>query len=106
MSRPDARSQRIAAGIFLAVTAPLGVAIAVSGGLVALAPILLLVVPVLLTGRATGVEVLERVRERLSRLPRAPRGRGCRPAHPAPPLRLAGAVTAGPLPGRGPPLPA
>ncbi len=65
------RSRRGAAAVFLAVTAPLALAIALSGGLVALAPLLLLVLPILATGRPPGIEALERVR----RAPRPARSR-------------------------------
>lgn len=98
------RSQRAAAGVFLAVTAPLAIAIAVSGGIVALAPLLLLVLPILATGRAPGIRTLERVHRRLDRVARALRDLAPKPAALTATFRVSGLLHAGPLAGRGPPL--
>jgi hypothetical protein len=98
------RSQRAAAGVFLAVTAPLAIAIAVSGGFVALAPLLLLVLPILATGRAPGMRTLERVRRRLAIRHRGPRELAPKPASLIPDFRIPGLLHAGPLAGRGPPV--
>lgn len=52
--------------MFLLATVPIGVAIALAGGLLATLPLLLLVVPILVLGRPIGVETLDRIREQLS----------------------------------------
>ena len=103
MDRATIRSQRGAAAFFLAITAPLAVAIAAAGGLVALAPLLLLVLPILATGRAPGMRTLERVRRRLGRRRRAPRDLAPKPATLVSSFRIPGLLHAGPLAGRGPP---
>jgi hypothetical protein len=98
------RSQRAAAGVFLAVTAPLAIAIAHSGGLIALAPLLLLVLPILATGRAPGIRALDRARGRLGRGRRGPRNLAPKPAALTASFRIPGLFHAGPLAGRGPPF--
>lgn len=98
------RSQRAAAGVFLVVTAPLAIAIALSGGIVALTPLLLLVLPILATGRAPGLRALERVRRRLDLRRRALRDLAPKPAALTSSFRVPGLLHAGPLAGRGPPL--
>jgi hypothetical protein len=100
---PYNRSQRSAAALFLLVTAPLGLAIASAGGVAALAPLLLLVLPILLTGRAPGIAALERIRERLARRERGPRRLSAQPTGPAEWSPPTGLLHAGPLSGRGPP---
>jgi hypothetical protein len=100
------RSRRGAAAVFLAVTAPLALAIAASGGIVALAPLLLLVLPILTIGRAPGLETLERLRERLGNGARAPRELTPKTGTLSAVFRIPGLVHAGPLAGRGPPVPA
>jgi hypothetical protein len=62
----DRTSQRLAAVGFLAVGMPAAIAILVSGGGLAMAPLLLLVLPILALGRAPGIETLERLRERIA----------------------------------------
>jgi len=66
------RSQRSAAGLFLLVGIPAGVAIALAGGLLAIMPLLLLVVPIVVLGRPLGVETLDRIREGIGRPRRRP----------------------------------
>lgn len=100
------RSQRSAAALFLLVTAPLALAIASAGGVAALAPLLLLVLPILFTGRAPGIAALERVRERFARRRRAPRRLTARWDRRSAWSRPTGFLRSGPLSGRGPPLPA
>ncbi len=58
------RSQRRAAATFLVAALPLAVAVALAGGALALAPLALLLIPVLLTGRAPGIERLQGLRAR------------------------------------------
>lgn len=103
MNPATIRSQRAPAAVFLAITAPLAIAIAASGGLVALAPLLLLVVPILATGRAPGMRTLERVRRRPDRRRREPRELAPKPATLVASFRIPGLLHAGPLAGRGPP---
>jgi hypothetical protein len=105
MGPAHVRSERRSAAAFLAVTAPLSLAIAGSGGLLALVPLLLLIVPILLVGTAPGLEALETARRRLSRgRTRRPRARRARIGFPLT-HRLIGSPVAGPFAGRGPPLP-
>ena len=98
------RSRQGAAALFLAITAPLAIAIALSGGIVALAPLLLLVLPILATGRAPGLEALERIRERLGDRARAPRELAPKAGTASAVFRIPGLLHAGPMAGRGPPL--
>jgi len=72
-------SQRLAAVLFLAVALPAAIAIQISGGGLALAPLLLLVVPILALGRAPGIETLDRIRERLAEPRRRPRNGSAAP---------------------------
>jgi hypothetical protein len=102
VNRPDDRSQRRAAAAFLAAAAPLVLAIALAGGAVALAPLALLVLPILALGRAPGVGRLQAIGARSRRRP-AP------VAAPSPrvPLRrrpAGGLLIAVGLSKRGPPL--
>ena len=83
----------------MTVTAPLALAIALSGGIVALAPLLTI-------GRAPGLETLERLRERLGNRARAPRELTPKAGTLSAVFRIPGLVHAGPLAGRGPPVPA
>ncbi|HET6831500.1 MAG TPA: hypothetical protein VFH44_09155 [Solirubrobacterales bacterium] len=101
MSRSDP-SQRLAAAAFLAATAPLAIAIAQAGGVVALLPLALLVLPILAIGRAPGVARLQ------ARAARA-RRRQCAVATARPPVpanrRVAGGLLiAVRLSNRAPPL--
>lgn len=84
--------------------APLAVAIAVSGGLLALIPLLAIVVPILMIGITPGVEALEHLRVRLSTGRRRGAAGSARPLSPdgdrAPVSRVGR-----PLADRGPPLP-
>jgi hypothetical protein len=59
MSRSHDPSQRPAAAVFLAAMAPLAFAIAQAGGIVALIPLALLVLPILAIGRVPGVAGLQ-----------------------------------------------
>jgi hypothetical protein len=103
VNRAPNRSQRSAAALFLVVTTPLAVAIASAGGLAALAPLLLLVLPILVSGRAPGIAALDRIRERTARRERAPRRLGPNWNRPSAWSRPTGLLHAGPLAGRGPP---
>jgi hypothetical protein len=99
---PRHPSQRRAAAAFLAAAVPLAIAIATAGGIVALAPLALLVLPILALGRAPGVARLEELAAR-------PRRRSRPTAMPAPaaPLRRradGGLLLAARLTKRGPPL--
>ena len=99
------RSQRLAAAVFLAVCVPAVVAIAASGGLVALAPLLLLVVPILATGRAPGVDALERLRASFDARPRrAPRSIAPKPGVLRTTFNLNSRLLAAAIARRGPPL--
>ena len=98
-------SQRLAAVLFLAVGVPAAIAIQMSGGGLALAPLLLLVLPILALGRAPGIETLDRLRERVTRPRRRPPASSAAPAHagfslfsPRTDLLLANSLA-----GRGPP---
>jgi hypothetical protein len=99
-------SQRRAASRFVALAAPAALAIVLAGGGLAFVPLLMLLVPILVLGRAPGVEVLERIR---SRPPRRRR----RPGPVLPPTALAGPrlatraslLIAESLAERGPPCP-
>ena len=93
--------------MFLAVCLPAAVAIAAAGGLVALAPLLLLVIPILATGRAPGVDALERIRASFGgRARRAPRSIVPKPGVLHTSLDLGSRLLAGAIARRGPPLPA
>jgi hypothetical protein len=103
--RPD-RTQRRAAALFVAIGLPAAGAVVIAGGAVALAPLLLLVLPILAVGRAPGIEALDRVRGRLARRSRR------RPVTARPALRRPGwfaprtaLVLAHRLAKRGPPAP-
>jgi len=97
------RNLRGAAVAFLAAALPLAVAIALAGGLVALAPLVLLLLPVLVTGRAAGVDALGRLATR--RTPRRPARAGLAPAGPSPRrVAVGGLLIASSLAKRGPPL--
>jgi hypothetical protein len=99
------KSQRRAAGAFLVVTLPFAIAIAIAGGLLGLAPLLLLVLPILAIGRAPGVEVLERARARAATPRRVARHiRALRPLFTEPEFRFVGSLLANSLAERGPPL--
>jgi hypothetical protein len=102
MHGPDDRSQRRAAAAFLAAAGPLALAIVLAGGAVALAPLALLVLPVLALGRAPGMARLQTIGARSRRRPALA-------AAPAPgaPLRrrpAGGLLIAVRLSKRGPPL--
>ena len=104
MNPAAVRSQRLAACVFLAVCLPAALAIAASGGLVALAPLLLLVVPILATGRAPGVDALERMRSSFDGRPRrAPRSIVPKPAVLHTAIDLSSRLLAGAIARRGPP---
>jgi hypothetical protein len=83
---------RPAAAAFLVAALPLAVAIAVAGGVLALAPLALLLIPVLVTGRAPGVERLGALAARRPLLGRR--------------TAAGGLLIAASLSKRGPPLPA
>lgn len=94
---------RPAAAAFLAAVLPLAIAIALAGGALALVPLALLLIPVLVTGRAPGVERLQSLRSR----PPARRRRAVAiaPRRRAPRRRTSGGLLIGAsLSKRGPPL--
>jgi len=95
---------RPAAAAFLVTALPLAVAIAVAGGVLALAPLALLLIPVLVTGRAPGVERLGALAAR------RPRRHPVSAVAPRPLLgrrtAAGGLLIAASLSKRGPPLPA
>lgn len=101
----DLRSQRVAAALFLALSVPAAVAVTLAGGAIALTPLVLLVVPILLLGRAPGVETLERARAGSA----GPRRRSVGSRRPAGQRQAGdlatyiGVVLAGRLAERGPP---
>lgn len=92
--------------MFLLASVPVVVAIALAGGLIALVPLLLLIVPILALGRPIGVETLDRIREQLSE-----RDSRRRPTNSGPPRRFGfdlftprtGRLLANSLAERGPP---
>lgn len=99
---PDERSQRRAAVVFLAAAMPLAVAIALAGGAVALVPLALLVLPILMLGRAPGVARMQALAERS---PRRRPPAAARPPRTAIERRPAGGLLiAVRLSERGPPL--
>jgi hypothetical protein len=103
VNRPPDRSQRRAAAAFVAAAVPLAVAIALAGGAVALAPLALLVVPILALGRAPGVARLQALGARSRRRPAL-----AAPPAPRAPFRrrpAGGLLIAVRLSKRGPPLP-
>lgn len=102
MPGPDDRSQRRAAAAFLAAAVPLALAIALAGGALALAPLALLVLPILVLGRAPGVDLLQALGERSPRRPAPVAARPPRvPLHRRP---AGGLLIAAGLSKRGPPL--
>ncbi len=101
MNRDHRRSQRLAAGLFLALVAPLAITVTAAGGLLALVPLLALLVPVLLLGRHPGLEAIERLRGggARARPRRATSFTGRAAEHPRASLLIASALSK-----RGPPL--
>lgn len=72
--RPDSlRFERRAAAAFIVAMAPLVVGIIAAGGLVALAPLVAIVVPMLALGIVPGFALLDEACRRISELPRASR---------------------------------
>ncbi|MCL4287466.1 MAG: hypothetical protein KJ006_07455 [Thermoleophilia bacterium] len=65
MDQAPVRLERRAAAAFLAAAAPLVLAVAAAGGLLALAPLLAIVVPILLAGTVPGLGTLHEARRRL-----------------------------------------
>jgi hypothetical protein len=94
---------RPAAAAFLAAALPLALAIALAGGALALVPLALLLIPVLVTGRAPGVERLQSLRPRPSARRRRPEGSAPRRRAPRR-WTSGGLLIAASLSKRGPPL--
>lgn len=94
-------SQRRAAAVFAALAVPAALGIVLAGGGIALAPLLLLLAPILALGRPPGVAALGRTGRRTRRRPasdRAPVALLRRPFAPRPSLLIAASLAE-----RGPP---
>jgi hypothetical protein len=88
--------------VFLLLMTPLAAAIALAGGIVALAPLLLILLPILTIGRAPGIARLAIATER--RAQRGPRELGSAGFSRPTAIRIPGSLLSGPTAGRGPPL--
>ncbi|GIK76978.1 MAG: hypothetical protein EDQ89_05955 [Acidobacteria bacterium] len=96
-------AHRRAAAVFTALAVPATLSIVLAGGGIALAPLLLLLAPILALGRAPGIEALERLGSRLGRH-RRPRSSRMPAAASCPRAAWASPLLANSLAERGPPV--